>query len=111
MFFDNIHYRKLNEFVFDYFDNHLDEFKGWSLDRFEEDFDRDGSIYEGYMNFIDYDGPEMEDAERDNLKLYLKALFAQQVFDVNAYFKIINNRDTMLERVIELEKEGYPLEP
>lgn len=111
MFFDNIHYRKLNEFVFDHFDNHLDEFKGWSLDRFEEEFDQDGSIYEGYMNFIDYDGSEMEDAERDNLKLYLKALFAQQVYDVNAYFKIINNRDTMLERVIELEKEGYPLEP
>jgi len=111
MFFDNIHYRKLNEFVFDYFDNHLDEFKGWSLDRFEQEFDQDGSIYEGYMNFIEYDGSEMEDAERDNLKLYLKALFAQQVYDVNAYFKIINNRDTMLERVIELEKEGYPLEP
>ena len=63
------------------------------------------------MNFIDYDGSEMEDAERDNLKLYLKALFAQQVYDVNDYFKVINNRDTMLERVIELEKEGYPLEP
>jgi len=111
MFFDNIHYRKLNEFVFGYFDNDLDEFKGWSLDRFEEEFDQDESIYEGYMSFIEYDGSEMEDAERDNLKLYLKALFAQQVYDVNAYFKIINNRDTMLERVIELEKEGYPLEP
>ncbi|MGA9271225.1 MAG: S41 family peptidase [Lutimonas sp.] len=111
MFFDNIHYRKLNEFVFDYFDNHLDEFDGWNLDRFEQDFDQDGSIYEGYMSFIDFDGSEMEDAERDNLKLYLKALFAQQVFDVNAYFKIINDKDKMLERVIELEKEGYPLEP
>ena len=63
------------------------------------------------MNFIDFDSSEMEEAEEENLKLYLKALFAQQVFDVNAYFKIINNRDTMLERVIELEEEGYPLEP
>lgn len=111
MFFDNIHYRKLNEYVFDYFDNHLYEFKGWTLDRFEQEFDLDGSIYRGYMNFIDFDGSEMDEAERDNLKLYLKALFAQQVFDVNAYFKIINNKDTMLDRVIELEKEGYPLDP
>jgi carboxyl-terminal processing protease len=111
MFFDNIHYRKLNEFVFDYFDNHLYEFEGWTLDRFEQEFDQDESIYQGYLNFIDFDGTEMEDAERENLQLYLKALFAQQVFDVNAYFKIINDRDTMLERVIELEEEGYPLEP
>lgn len=111
MFFDNIHYRKLNEYVFDYFDNHLYEFKGWTLDRFEQEFDLDGSIYRGYLNFIDFDGSEMDEAERDNLKLYLKALFAQQVFDVNAYFKIINNKDTMLDRVIELEKEGYPLDP
>ena len=81
------------------------------MERFEQDFDLDGSIYDRYMSFIDFDGSEMEDAERENLKLYLKALFAQQVFDVNAYFKIINDRDTMLERVIELEKEGYPLEP
>ena len=111
MFFDNIHYRRLNEYVFDYFDRHLEEFEGWTLERFEEEFDRDDSIYQGYMSFIDFDSSEMEEAEEENLKLYLKALFAQQVFDVNAYFKIINNRDTMLERVIELEEEGYPLEP
>ncbi len=111
MFFDNIHYRRLNEYVFDYFDRHLEEFEGWTLEQFEEEFDHDDSIYQGYMNFIDFDSSEMEEAEEENLKLYLKALFAQQVFDVNAYFKIINNRDTMLERVIELEEEGYPLEP
>lgn len=111
MFFENIHYRKLNEFVFDYFDTHLDEFEGWTLDQYERDFDRDEDIYDAYLSFIDFDGSNIEGAEKENLKLYLKALFAQQVFDVNAYFKIINNRDTMLERVIELEKEGYPLEP
>jgi hypothetical protein len=43
--------------------------------------------------------------------MYLKALFAQQIFDVNAYFKIVNAQDVMLERVIQLNEEGYPLEP
>ena len=111
MFFDNIHYRKLNEFVFDYFDQHLDEFEGWTLQRFENEFDLDGRIYRRYMDFIESDGSEMEPGEEENLRLYIKALFAQQLFDVNAYFKIINQQDKMLERVIELDREGYPLEP
>jgi carboxyl-terminal processing protease len=111
MFFDNIHYRKLNEFVFDYFDQHLDEFEGWTLERFEDEFDQDDRIYGRYMDFIEGDSSDMEPGEEENLKLYIKALFAQQLFDVNAYFKIINERDKMLDRVIELEREGYPLEP
>ncbi len=111
MFFDNMHYRRLNEFVFDYFDQHLDEFEGWTLQRFENEFDLDGRIYRRYMDFIESDGSEMEPGEEENLRLYIKALFAQQLFDVNAYFKIINQQDKMLERVIELDREGYPLEP
>lgn len=111
MFFDNIHYRRLNDFVFDYFDHHMDEFEGWTLDKFEREFDADGRIYNQYMDFIDGRNLEMEEGEEENLKLYIKALFAQQAFDVNAYFKIINERDKMLERVIELDRQGYPLEP
>ena len=111
MFFDNLHYRKLNEFVFDYFDQHVDEFEGWTLERFENEFDLDGRIYRRYMEFIESEDVEMEPGEEENLRLYIKALFAQQLFDVNAYFKIINQQDKMLERVIELDREGYPLEP
>jgi carboxyl-terminal processing protease len=111
MFFDNIHYRRLNEFVFDYFDRNLDEFEEWTLERFESDFDSDGRIFRQYLEFIDQENLKMEVAEEENLKLYIKALFAQQVFDVNAYFKIINERDKMLEKVIELDRQGYPLYP
>jgi carboxyl-terminal processing protease len=111
MFFDNIHYRRLNEFVFDYFDRNVGEFEGWTLERFEGDFDSDGRIFRQYLEFIDQENLKMEEAEEENLKLYIKALFAQQVFDVNAYFKIINERDKMLEKVIELDRQGYPLDP
>ena len=41
--------------------------------------------------------------------MYLKALFAQQIFDSNAYYKIINESDKMLEKVLQLNKEGYPI--
>ena len=49
--------------------------------------------------------------EEENFRLYLKALFAQQIFDMNAYFKIVNEQDMMIEKVIELNNEGYPLDP
>lgn len=111
MYFNNIHYRKLNEYVFDYFDHHTQDFEGWDLDEFERSFDEDGSIYAGYMNFIPEEFNSLEKDEEENLRLYLKALFAQQLFDVNAYFKIINQRDRMLDKVMELNEEGYPLEP
>jgi len=41
--------------------------------------------------------------------LYLKAIFAQQLFDLNAYYKIRNEQDNMLEKVIELNRIGYPI--
>ena len=53
----------------------------------------------------------LNEEEEENFKLYLKALFAQQIFDINAYFKIVNTQDIMLKRVVQLNEEGYPLEP
>ena len=111
MFFNNYHYRNVNDFVFSYFDKNADAFKGMEQPEFEREFDRNGAIYRQYMNSLPSEFQSMEDVEKENLRLYLKALFAQQLFDVNAYYKIINEQDKMLEKVIELDKQGYPLEP
>ena len=111
MFFPDYHYRKSRQFVFQYFDQHIDEFDGWSFDQYMSDFDRDNHIYNEYMSSVPSEVKNFTKEEKEYFKLYLKALFAQQVFDVNAYFKIVNQQDIMLDRVIELNNEGYPLEP
>ncbi len=109
MYFGNIHYRKLNDFVFNYADTHRNEFTDWTLDRFISDFDKNNEIFNMYLNSIPEEFQTLDTFEKPNLKKYLKALFAQQIFDINTYFKIINEQDKMINKVIELNKEGYPL--
>lgn len=110
-YFNNYHYQYAQQFVFGYFDENVDEFKDWSYDRFLSDFDRDNSIFKEYINSVPKDLQKLKPEEEQSLKLYFKAVFAQQVFDFNAYYNIINDQDKMLEKVIALDKEGYPIEP
>jgi len=110
-YFNNYHYQYTRQFVFTYFDENVDEFKDWSFDRFLSDFDRDNSIFQEYINSVPSDLQKLKPEEEQSLKLFFKAEFARQVFDYNAYYNIINVQDNMLEKVIELDKEGYPIEP
>ena len=110
-YFNNYHYQYTQQFVFGYFDKNVDEFKDWSYDRFLSDFDRDNRIFQEYIDSVPGDLQKLKPEEEQSLKLYFKAVFAQQVFDYNAYYNIINQQDKMLEKVIELDKEGYPIEP
>ena len=110
-YFPDIHYRRLNQFVFQYFDEHVNEFDDWKFDRFMRDFDRDDHIYQAYINSLPETHRGVEAGDKENIKLYLKALFAQQVYDVSAYYKIINIQDNMIQKVLELDKEGHPLSP
>lgn len=110
MYFNNIHYRKLNDFVFNYADTHRDEFEKWTLDDFINDFDKNNIIYNTYLESIPLDEfHSIDDYENKNLKKYLRALFAQQIFDYNAFVKILNEDDKMIEKVIRLDEEGYYL--
>lgn len=111
MFFPDFHYQRSRQFVFEYSDQHVSEFDGWSFDKFMSDFDSDNHIYDEYMSEIPSEFQNFTEEEKKNFKLYFKALFAQQVLDVNAYFKIVNQQDMMLNKVIELNNEGYPLKP
>lgn len=109
-YFSNFHYRILNDFVFDYTDNHRAEFQGISFDEFMADFDKDHKILDDYIKDLPSTLKDMDTQELNNLDIYMKALFAQQLFDANAFYKIINTQDVMIEKVKELEKEGYPIE-
>ncbi len=111
MFFPDFHYQRSRQFVFQYLDTHVDEFEDWSFDSFMDDFDNDKHIYTEYMSEIPSEFQSFTGEEEENFRLYLKALFAQQIFDMNAYFKIVNDQDMMIEKVIELNNEGYPLDP
>ena len=109
LYFNRVHNRKLNDFVFDYLDNHRDDFRDLKFNSFLEKFDNNDQIFNKYLESIPAEYREMEIGETKNVKMYLKALFAQQIFDINAYYKIINENDKIINKVKELNKEGYPL--
>ena len=66
-------------------------------------------IFNSYLQGLPEKLRDAHGMDTINLKMYLKALFGQQLFDANAYYKIINKNDKMIDKVIELNKEGYPI--
>ncbi len=109
-FINRVHYLKLNEFVFDYIDSHRNDFIDLSFEDFNNNFDKDEKIYDTYVDQISSDFHNKTSIENEtNLKMYIKALFAQQLFDSSAYYKIINQDDKMLNKVLNIEKNGIPI--
>ena len=111
-FLNRFHYRKINDFVFDYYDSHREDFIDLTFDKFNQNFDGDDKIYNAYLKSISNDYHQIEkdvDDHEENLKMYLKAIFAQQLFDTSDYFKVINHDDKMLEKVMEIEKNGVQI--
>ena len=104
-YFSNIHYRKLNDFVFDYVDSHRGKFKNLELKKFLQNFDKDDKIYKEYLSNISIEIQKMNELEYQNVKVYFKALFAQEFFDINAFYRVINEQDKMIKKVKELAKE------
>lgn len=108
-YFNNIHYNKVNNFIFDYIDSHRNEFKNLKLKEFLQNFDKVDKLYKEYLLSIPIEIHEINESEYQYLKLYFKAKFAQEIFDINAYYQVINEQDKMIEKVKELDKEGYPI--
>ena len=111
LYLNRFHFRKINDFVFDYYDSHRVDFNDISFDEFDESFDNENKILNTYKKSITNDFHQIKNTteQEKNLKTYLKALFAQQLFDTNSYFKVINRDDKMLEKVMEIEKYGLPI--
>ena len=108
--FSNIHYEKMPDFIFDYYDTHQANLDNWNFENFQTRFDLNNNIFDSYISSIPVKYQTLDRKEEKDLKLYFKALFAMQLFDTNAYYIIRNQRDKMLQRVIELNRDGYPLD-
>ncbi len=96
-------YGGLNDFVFKYVDNHREELKKWKLKEFIKEFDNDNKIYNQYLNKLDLNTPIFP-KESKNLKLYLKAIIARNLFEETGYFMMTHKKDNMILKVLELEE-------
>jgi len=110
-YFNGIRNRNLNNFVFDYIDTHREDFLDLNVDEFEQKYYPENEIFEKYLLSISPEDADQDAKELQNVNLYLKASFVRQIYDENAYFKILNRNDTMIKKVMELNKNGYSISP
>ena len=100
----NYYFNSINNFAFDYVDNHRDQMKKWDIDAFVSEFDADDTIYNFYLNTIkDFANPSAKN--RYNIKKYLKASIANVLFGDVGFYRIIHQDDKMLQKVLELDSK------
>ncbi len=100
--YSNRLYGRLNDFVFEYVDNHRIEMNAWELDDFVENFDKDDIVFEEYIDQLDLNFP-IAPKSRENIKRYLNAIIARNLFDDKGYYMITQSHDLMILKVLELE--------
>jgi len=101
--YSNRLFGNLNEFVFEYVDNHRIEMEAWKLDDFVKNFDKNNAILNQYITQLDLNEPISPESKK-NLKLYLNALIARTLFDDVGYFMVTQSTDSMILKVLELDK-------
>ena len=99
-------YRGLNDFVFNYVDNHRVKLSKWELNDFVENFDKDDKVFNEYLDQLNLKSPISPKAS-ENLKLYLKAIIARNLFQETGYYIITQKKDPMILKVLELEKSTH----
>ena len=102
-----------NTFTMSYLDKNREKLlkKYPDLAAFKANFVVDSEIYAGFEKTAADEGvkrPENEkfDLSENDLKLQIKAMIARNLWDVNAYFEVINDLDLELKKAVELLKDG-----
>lgn len=94
----------LNDFTFKYIDSNREKMQTWKLKDFVQNFDTDNKVFNKYVNQLDLNVP-MSPNEKENLKRYLNAFIARNLFDDIGFFMITLTNDKMVLKVLELENE------
>ncbi|MFD0863008.1 S41 family peptidase [Sungkyunkwania multivorans] len=101
----------LNNFVFDYLDRDRKRYDGLTEDEFVNMVDIEESNFEEFKLLAQRQNINIAfGAYRIKIKQFIKAIIAQQLYGTNAYERILNKGDRMVEKVIELSKEKALLE-
>ena len=98
------HFRAIQDFVFNYMDNHRETMNKWEINNFKQNFDSDGEILKEYLSGFD-DQSKIATQSMPYIKRYLKALFARNLYGENTFYQVLNQNDEMLKKVKELEMQ------
>ncbi len=97
-----------NSFVLDYLDNNRKaiQHKYPDFNSFNQGFTVDDQMIDRFMNYAEKEGVKKDqkgfDTSRDEITYDIKALIARNLFDVNAYFRVISHIDDELQKAINI---------
>jgi carboxyl-terminal processing protease len=99
----------INFFVFEEIEKDRSYFEQFTKDKFFNDFQIDDTML---ANFQDYLNQRLRTkitfvAYKDEIKLYIKAFFAEQLFGQGSYHEILGSSDIVLEEILRLSQEGF----
>lgn len=91
-------------FVFEHLEEDRQRYSDYTKDDFISDFRVDDILFEKFVDYCVKQKLNMEFYDyEDEIKLFLKAALAEQLFDPNVHAKIKSVEDPMLQRVLELD--------
>jgi carboxyl-terminal processing protease len=97
---------RMGGYVFEELDKNRSYYNDLSENEFNEKINIDDTIAEDFLKYSRQRGIEIELKNyEDQLKKYLKAIMAQQLFGTGAFERIINKDDAMINKVLLLSKE------
>ena len=90
-------------YVFEYLDSHREIYNGLKVDEFQQTVIVDDQIVDDFIYYADDKGVKIDlNPYREELKLHIKAILAEQLFDENIKQQILSQNDPMLEAVLHL---------
>ena len=78
----------------------------WELYDFVKNFDKNDKIFNQYLSELKINYP-IPPIVREDLKRYFKAIMARNLFDETGYFIITQKKDSMILKVIELDRKKH----
>jgi carboxyl-terminal processing protease len=99
----------MSYFIFEFLEANREDFNGMTFKVFSDNYEVDEALTEDFISYS-----RLEEAHIDisdytwELNLALKANIAQQLFGPNTYEYLLNEGDSMIEKVFELEESNDP---
>lgn len=95
----------LARFIFDHLEEDRTHYDGYTKREFVDNFTVDDILFESFVDYFIARKLKMDYyALEDKIKLYLKAVLAEQLFSPNTHAQIIGEGDVMLQKVIALDR-------
>jgi carboxyl-terminal processing protease len=95
-------------YVFEYLDSHRDRYDDYGAKEFEQTVTIDDQMVDDFIYYADDKGLRIDlNPYREDLKLHIKAILAEQLFNENVKQQILRHDDPMLEAVLHLVDKQF----